>query len=418
MGSPYQGSASAGAVASAGAGAVASASASAGVGYDPQLSLSSQMPTSIPPLTTIFTPPPECKTPFAFDGSCDNDFECNGSYMPFLYLPASENPRGTSIQCYPEITTYNDGFVDAVYDYSPGLFCPDGVFTSMIDKTLLSNIGQWKDNSASIVSTTSFSAADRMTLYPSAVPVYLTNARSGTFNNVPSQSITSTSGESSTIGTSMSVEVSSKTSTSNSPKCRRDNCQTTTTTQPSTGGGSTTAANPLGSNESKPTNQNNLKIGVGVGVGVGGAVALTLLALGFMLLRRYHRKRLLSHPQVIYSPPTKPNGNGGGEQDVQQLYQEKPPSELPVAESWIELEGTQAEDRGTGIYVWKPELEGTAGVLGAKGVYVRRKSELEAKYTGNAAPVTGAVVYAESPVVGASFANPRYPAPTVIQMYT
>ncbi|KAI0861166.1 hypothetical protein F4860DRAFT_180349 [Xylaria cubensis] len=444
MGSPYQGSASAGAVASAGGGADASASASAGVGYDPQLSLSSQTPTSIPPLTTIFTPPPECKTPFAFDGSCKNDFECNGSYMPFLYLPASENPRGTSIQCYPEITTYNDGFVDAVFDYSPGLFCPDGMTTA----TSIANVflccpsgltysydgqqdqctatitmgaalvGQWKDNSASIVSTTSFSAADRMTLYPSAVPVYLTNARSGTFNNAPSQSIPSTPGESSTIGTSISVEVSSKTSTSNSPKCRRDNCQTTATTQPSTGGGSTTAANPLSSNGSKPTNQNNLKIGVGVGVGVGGAVAITLLALGFMLLRRYHRKRLLSHPLVIYSPPTKPNGSGGVEQEVQQLYQEKPRSELPVAESWIELEGTQAEDRGTGIYVWKPELEGTAGVSGAKGVYVRRKSELEAKYTGNAAPVTGAVVYAESPVVGASFASPRYPAPTVFQMYT
>ncbi|KAI0549662.1 hypothetical protein F4679DRAFT_261464 [Xylaria curta] len=447
MGSPYQATASAvaSAVASGGAGAVASASASAGVGYDPQQSLNSQTLTSIPPLTTIFTPPPECKTPFAFVGSCDNDFECNGTYMPFLYLPASENPHGTSIQCYPEITTYSDGFVDAVFDYSPGLFCPDGMTTA----TSIASVflccpsgltysydgqqdqctatitmgaaleGPWKDNEASIVSATSFSAADRMTLYPSAVPVYLTGARSGTFNNVPSQSISSTLGESSVIGASTSIGISSKTSTSNGPKCRRDNCQTTTMTQPSTGGGSSTAANPPSSDGLKSSNQNNLKIGVGVGVGVGGAVALTLFALGFMLLRRYYRKRLLSLTQVMYSPPTKPDGDGGGEQ-VQQVYQEKPPSELPVAASWVELEGTQAEDRGTGIYVWKPELEGTTGVPGAKGVYVRRKSELEAGYnvTPNAAPETGAVVYAESPIVGASFASPRYPAPTVVQMYT
>ncbi|KAI1735895.1 hypothetical protein F4680DRAFT_295514 [Xylaria scruposa] len=447
MGSPYQATASAvaSAVASGGAGAVASASASAGVGNNPQLSPTSQISTSIPPLTTIFTPPPECKTPLAFDGSCDNEFECNGSYMPFLYLPASDNPRGTSIQCYPEVTTYSDGFVDAVFDYSPGLFCPDGMTTATSIASVFlccpsgltysydgqqdqctatitmgaALVGPWKDNEASIVSTTSFSAADRMTLYPRAVPVYLTNARSGTFDNVPSQSILSTSGESSAIGASTSIGVSSKTSTSNGLKCRRDNCQTTTMTQSSTGGGSGTAANPPSSDVSKSSNENNLKIGVGVGVGVGGAVALTLFALGFILLRRYYRKRLLSLTQVIYSPPTNPNGDGSGEQ-VQHIYKEKPPSELPVAESWVELQGTQAEDRGTGIYVWKPELEGTAGVPGTKGVYVRRKSELEAGYnvTPNAAPGTGAVVYAESPVVGASFASPRHPALTVVQRYT
>ncbi|KAI8954982.1 hypothetical protein F4801DRAFT_415870 [Xylaria longipes] len=376
----------------------ASAFASAGVGNDPQLSLSSQ----IPPLTTIFTPPSPCKTPFAFDGDCRNEFECDGSYMPFLYVSASGNQGGTSLQCYPEVTTYN-GFVDAAFDYSPGLFCPDGMTTATSIASVFlccpsgltysydgeqdqctatitmgeALLGSWSDNQATVLSITSFSRADSMTLYASAVPVYLTDTRSGTFGNVPSQAIPPVSGESSTTGPSTSVEVSSNTPTSNGPRCRGDGCQTTTTTtQPSTGGGSTPATNPVSSNESNPPNQINLKVSVGVGIGVAVAFVL-LLALGYMLLRRYRQKRLLSRLQLLGSPPTKPDW--GGEQAVRQIYQKKLPPELPVVESWVELEGTQVEDRGTGIYVWKPELEGTAGIPGAKGIYVRKKSELEAK---------------------------------------
>ncbi|KAI0456357.1 hypothetical protein F5B21DRAFT_159304 [Xylaria acuta] len=425
----------------------ASASASAGVSYGPQLSLSSHMPRTIPPLTTIFTPPPECKTPFAFVGDCYNEFECDGSYMPFLSIPDSRNPGGTSIQCYPEVTTYSDGYVDAVFEYSPGLFCPDGMTTATSIASVFlccpsgltysfdgdeeqctatitmgaAFVGPWQQNQATVLDTTSFSSADSMTLYAAAFPVYLNNIRSGTSGHAPGQSIPPVSGESSTTGTSTLKEVPSKTPTSNSPRCRRDSCQTTTTTQPNTGGESTPATtNTLGSDEPKSSNQTNLKIGVGVGVGVGGAVVLILLALGYMLLRRYRRKRLLNPHQHPDSPPTKRDGDEA--QEIQQMYRKKLPSELPVPESWVELEGTQVEGRGPGIYVWKPELEGTAGVPAAKGVYVRKKSELEARYYGaaNAAPETGVVTYPDSPIIAASFVSPGYPARTagMFQTYT
>lgn len=107
--------------------AFASASASAGVSDNPQ---QTETPFTAPPLTTIFTPPSQCKTPLAFVGDCQNDLECDGSFMPFLFIQNSGTPSGTLIQCYPETTTFNDGFVDAIYDYSPGVFCPNGMTTA------------------------------------------------------------------------------------------------------------------------------------------------------------------------------------------------------------------------------------------------------------------------------------------------
>ncbi|KAI0474673.1 hypothetical protein F4859DRAFT_481523 [Xylaria cf. heliscus] len=423
--------------------ASASAAASAGVGNNPQ---QSQTPTTTPPLTTIFTPPPECKTPLAFDGECQNALECDGSYMPFLYLSG-----GTSIQCYPEVTTFSDGFVDAILDYNPGLFCPDGMTTAsnagsvffccpsgltydgqrdQCTATLTTGValeGPWQDNSASIVSTTSFSAADRMTLYASARAVYLTaresSTKSDTFSNTLSQFTPPLLGDSSTTGTSISSQVSSNTHTSNSPTCQGNGCQTSTTPQSSTGWESNPVETHHSSYGSEPSSQNqrNLKIGIGVGVGVGAAAVLILLGLGYVLLRRYRRRRLLRPHQLLDFPPLKP-GSGRLQQEVQQIYKKKTPSELPVPEPWVELEGTRVEEGGPGIYVWKPELEGTAGIRDAKGVYVLKKSELETIYNGvpNHSLKAEVVTYPESPIIGASFSGPRYPAPTArtVQRYT
>ncbi|KAI0439862.1 hypothetical protein F4803DRAFT_22563 [Xylaria telfairii] len=429
--------------------AFASASASVGVSDGPQ---PSDTPTAAPPLTTIFTPPPQCKTPLAFVGDCQNDLECNGSFMPFLFIQNSKTPSGTLIQCYPETTTFNDGYVDAVFDYSPGIFCPNGMTTAtstagaflccpsgltysydghqdQCTATLTMGealLGPWQDNSASIASTTTFSAEEHMTLYVKAVPIYLTaqgsNTKSSTFGDVPSQSIPPISGDPSSTGISTSSQASSDTPTNiRTSMSGQVSSDTPASSSLSTTGDSTPSMNPLSSDRPETSNQRNLKIGIGVGV--GGAVALILLALGCMLLRRYRRKRLFSPHPLLDFPPIEPYGSRT--QAAQQIYEKKPASELPVAEPWAELEGTRVEEHGAGIYVWKPELEGTAGTpgaKGAKGVYVLKKSELEAKYN-NAAHSTvkpGVPTFYESPIIGASFASPGYPAPTarMFQKYT
>lgn len=54
-------------------------------------------------------------------------------------------------------------------------------------------------------------------------------------------------------------------------------------------------------------------------------------------------------------------------------------AELDAAAIRAELPGSLGEEHGAGVYVLKPELEGTPGEPGTAGrVYVKKKSELEA----------------------------------------
>jgi hypothetical protein len=97
--------------------------------YSTQISLSRPVPpttTTALPLTSIFTPPPPCNTPFI---ECYGSSECDGYYLPVLLDLLNGEQDGDTIQCLPEITTSYDGYVDGVHGYSPGLFCPDGMTT-------------------------------------------------------------------------------------------------------------------------------------------------------------------------------------------------------------------------------------------------------------------------------------------------
>ncbi|KAI1128802.1 hypothetical protein F5Y10DRAFT_168487 [Nemania abortiva] len=214
-----------------------------------------------PPLTTIFSPPPECKTPFIED--CHNS-ECYGYYYPFLvnFLPG-DRTSGT-LQCLPETTAYSDS-ADAVYEYSPGLFCPGGMTTvASIGNTFIcchsgltysredctgtetrgtAFTGPWEGEVAKIYRTTLFNAADDITLYVSAPPVYLIR-------------------ESAAGGGSGTV----------SSTTRVSNTQIT----PSHGfSGASEAAK---------------QTGIKVGAPLGAILALILLGLGYILLSRYRRK--------------------------------------------------------------------------------------------------------------------------------
>jgi hypothetical protein len=227
-------------------------------------------------------------------------------------------------------------------------------------------IGEDVSGIGTILETTSFSAADYMTLYLSALPIHLTQqstARSISVSNTPNQSNPSS---------------------------------TLRTLRPSH-----TLSFP-GSSHAEPGNEVDIKIGVGVGV----VVVLILLIIGYILLMRYRRKRLFNHHHPLDSPPETPERR---ETKAVLQTQKKLPPPPPVAELRVEYEGAQAENHGAGIYVWKPELEGTAGIPGAVGVYVQGKSELEANHSGVANIVLGPRpgTAPESPIVGSSFIYQR-----------
>ena len=241
-------------------------------------------------------------------------------------------------------------------------------------------------NSGTLSRAITLSAADDTTMFVGAYPVWLTQSISRTFGDLPGQptsSITKGTDQSTSDRTSSAIHTTT-------PGCfRRRDCQ----------------AAPL-STKSPTSVPSGSSLGVKIGASVGGGIGLILLALAALLVLRYRRRRLLAHRCAIDSPPT------SSEAEIQQSYLKKHFPELPVVETAAELEGTQVEDHGpgSGIYVWKPELEGTAGIPGAAGVYVRKKSELEARYNGafTGHPVhdigLGAAAAApESPIVGPSF---------------
>ncbi|KAI0419721.1 hypothetical protein F5X98DRAFT_372346 [Xylaria grammica] len=83
------------------------------------------------------------------------------------------------------------------------------------------------------------------------------------------------------------------------------------------------------------------------------------------------RQAIERKPRKVYS-----------HQSQKEYHSEKPwgaPVELGRTSVPAELVGTVVEEPGPGIYVPKPELEGTAGIYGLRGVYIKKKSELDAE---------------------------------------
>ncbi|KAI0405893.1 hypothetical protein F4802DRAFT_138902 [Xylaria palmicola] len=411
-------------------------------GYSTHLSLPLQGPIEMPsrpPLTTVFTAPPECKTPFVYEAECYNPTECDGEYLPVLFTPLPGTQGYSSIQCCPEATTYSDGYIDAIQDFDPGIFCPDWATTAastgsvfvccptgltysndggwevctgtMMPWTGPGLVGPWIPNQGTISKTISFSAADHKTLYILAHPIFLTAY------GVTSSPISATRATKTTKG-SNSDSTSSSTPTENAPKCRRDGCQTTTTTPPDVEA-PTSASDLPDSDDTGSVSRTSTNITIGV----TSAAAFILLALGGILLARYRWKRLRGRSPADYHPSTKFDGSDVDAAAQRAAGQEKLPPELPVTESRGELDGSPAEEGGAGIYTWKPELEGTPGAPGGPAaLFVRKKSELEARESGLPSPVPGmglGTMASDALVAGPSFTDPRYPVPTprTLQMY-
>ncbi|KAI0014495.1 hypothetical protein F4779DRAFT_560113 [Xylariaceae sp. FL0662B] len=136
-----------------------------------------------------------------------------------------------------------------------------------------------------------------------------------------------------------------------------------------------------------------------LGGGIGGAIGTALLlCLSFFLIKR-HRNRRRGKPakELDNESYTKPELEGGGRNHMRG-------PELDGLATRSELEGTLIDNRGAGIHVQKPELEGTQGVDGPTAVHVRGKSELE---TSTSAPKPTQRTSLEIPELEAIPVSPR-----------
>ncbi|KAI8628941.1 hypothetical protein F5Y19DRAFT_102560 [Xylariaceae sp. FL1651] len=404
-------------------------------------------------LTTVFTPPSVCTTPFIdLDGCPTRTQICLGTYLPFLRLSASNSPEHT-VQCVPELTTFYDGYVDGIYEYTPGLYCPGGMAIAyavpgsviccpsgltlindgLCKMTTTEGIGLFgpvTNNEVTVVSASAFSG---YTVRIEAVPVTLDfplySQETLSISLYNSVTIPSVPPETPPSPLYTSITNSSVSSGEDNPPSTTD--VSTTTTDPSDAGTTSSAVSQgscfhkrgfrnvrrcqatstasygtvsASSSSTDNTNAGNppssldsaaARAEANVGTGIGAAVAFTLLlGLIYFLAIRYRRRKLglcrrlhLRSQSPDDSPideatPTedpeklsrKEEGGGGGvETHIRDFT-----LETDAATIRAELEGTPIEEGGPGIYVLKPELEGTAGMPGLIGVHVRKKVELEA----------------------------------------
>ncbi|KAI0152763.1 hypothetical protein GGR57DRAFT_513386 [Xylariaceae sp. FL1272] len=133
----------------------------------------------------------------------------------------------------------------------------------------------------------------------------------------------------------------------------------------------------------KPEDQNILDTGRTVGISIAGVISLALI---FILVILWRRRRLKTTRLARWKLTTTESGHieqelptrkGESDRIKPQIF--GPKSELGNHTECAELEGTPIEARGAGIYVQKPELEGTQGDLYTRGLYVIGKHELEVR---------------------------------------
>ncbi|KAI0448339.1 hypothetical protein F5B21DRAFT_497848 [Xylaria acuta] len=325
-------------------------------------------------LTTVFTPPTGCVTPFITvpDVGCD-DITCSALFMPSLEIDSATG--GAHLQCLPSFATDTDFNESPIFAYSPGLFCPSGMTTATsisgtaiccpsgltctdvgtdvtscrCTATLTTGTfgqGGWGENPdiGYFSSLTVLSPKLHQTIYAEATPITLVAQNVGNNDN------TSSSG----VQSSDSGLISSTTVISDS-----------TTTQPE----------PTSTSSPRPSSDSAIIVG-----GVLGAVAfIFFIALVYFFLTRYRHGRLQTRSIQSHFDTTQEHGTSRTQQNPGDstggFWSLKP--ELDPTTTRAELEGTTIDQQGPGIYVVKPELEGTVGIKRLLGVFVKGKAELE-----------------------------------------
>lgn len=78
-----------------------------------------------PPLTTIFTPPPECTSRYL-------NYFYSSSYYAYVFYEWGEFCGSQITSCFPSTNVVTDGtdtYTGARQTYAPGLYCPAGMMT-------------------------------------------------------------------------------------------------------------------------------------------------------------------------------------------------------------------------------------------------------------------------------------------------
>ncbi|KAI0867271.1 hypothetical protein GGS24DRAFT_508069 [Hypoxylon argillaceum] len=345
---------------------------------------------TVPPLTSIFIPAPSCL-------SLCLEY-CEGAAC-YASIGASAYVGNSS--CYPESsivgtdaeTVNHDGTTNIVtseisapvFTYSPGLFCPSGMTTAATttspDAVYCCHHNFAYKVLAQADSGYCFATLTEGTfLYQSATIMFdpsHTAAFSSAALDLEGSGLVPWSGQPTLRVAEPPVFLLAQT-LSSVPQVSKNTSKVAEMTS-QVGG-------ELGKDD--PKSSMNLGLGFAIGVSSGSVGAILLICLGIFFLKRYRTRRL-------------GQGKKGGLPVEDEQWNEqcdKPElegsrinrgrfrkAELDASVTRAELEGSPVEENDpAGVGVLKPELHGTPGVSGLRGVYIKRKGELEASSNLNA----------------------------------
>ncbi|KAI0426005.1 hypothetical protein F5Y09DRAFT_346134 [Xylaria sp. FL1042] len=337
---------------------------------------------TLPALTSTFTPAPDCTT---FEMQfCDKN-ACSASDG------GDDEPR---FSCYPNITHYS--YKDShrsitergrpALTYSPGLHCPHGMTTAssldLLDAVYCcySNFEYQSEPPylASCVKKLTegafFYSSSTIAFGPSETDAFTSIAHGyGGLNWTGPPLLEAIADPIFLISIRAPASVSEILSTTDSfsKGSSRSTGQTSIQTDSVEG---TPPENPQDS-----STNNKVKI---IGSVVGVVIFLLFVCSGLLYLKCYRRKRLrraergtvTTKDQQWLGPGDKPELEGSRADRARFLK-----AELDALAVRAELEGSLGEEHDSaGIGFIKPELQGTSGVWGILGVFIKGKAELEA----------------------------------------
>ncbi|OTB16296.1 hypothetical protein K445DRAFT_21933 [Daldinia sp. EC12] len=327
--------------------------------------------SSFYPLTTVFVPPAEC-TSFYLN-TCYGTTECIIDIWP-EYLCTKSGDHYFS--CYP---SYESGHARTMY--SPGLPCPQGMTTAA---SAISPAGVWCCPMGLTWASSPpwcWNKVDTGTFH-SGDPCYgthsiITFGSSGLFVSSSAYMVadeeTSASGGANWMQTSLTIQLNAAVFTAQAKGIFLEGQSITpTATTLSTKIGAGTIPSSV---DDAPTNSPSRSILIAAVVG-GVLGACILVGLGYALWRRKRSRGAVQDNNLI---DTGANVNGTDPGGMPHDDYRKAELDTPAQATRSELEGSTELNYGAGIYVRKPELEGTQGESHTEGsVYVKNKAELEA----------------------------------------